>query len=195
MKFSISTQTKLSMALLVLIGTQFTLAEMTSKAETNHQNCQAVLSAKFTESAPRDRFHFSNVSSDGWQVQSVMLQLAGSDGNLIFDTEEGGTGVEVFQKFREESQSATTAVVNEPADGDQSLTIEFSDFPAGANYTFSIDLDDQLKQSELGNIRVSGSEINGAVISVSFVSPDGKVESADGTFDSKSHSHVAADCG
>ena len=124
----------------------------------------------------------------------MKLQLAGSDGNLVFDTEEGGTGVEVFQKFREESQSAKAAVVNEPADGDQSLTIEFSDFPSGANYTFSIDLDDQLKQSELGNIRVSGSEINGAEISVEFVSLDGKVESTDSTFDNNSRSHVRADC-
>lgn len=182
------------MALLVLVGTRFTLAEITNKEQSNQQHCQAVLSAKFTESAPRDKFRFYNMSSDGWQVQSVKLQLAGSDGNLVFDTEEGGTGVEVFQKFREESQSAKAAVVNEPADGDQSLTIEFSDFPSGANYTFSIDLDDQLKQSELGNIRVSGSEINGAEISVEFVSLDGKVESTDSTFDNNSRSHVRADC-
>ena len=193
MKFPIDIQIKLSMALLVLIGTRFTMAEMTEVAN-NSKSCQAALSAKFTESAPRDRFAFTNVSSDGWQIQKLSLRLATSDGKLIFDTEDGGTGVEVFQPYRQESTTATVQGVSQPADGDQSMQINFSDFPAGANYTFSIDVDDQLSQSELGNIRVAGSEINGAGIKVDFLSPEGKRKSEQGTFKTDSTSFVKASC-
>ncbi len=193
MKFPIDIQIKLSMALLVLIGTRFTMAEMTD-IKKNPKLCQASLTAKFTESAPRDRFEFINVSGEGWQIQKLSLALASSDGNLIFDTEDGGTGVEVFQAYRQESTSATIESVAKPADGDQTIEITFSDFPAGANYTFSIDVDDQLTQSKLGNIRVAGSEINGAGITVDFLSPKGEVTTSQSVFTTDSTSDVKHAC-
>ena len=60
----------------------------------------------FTESAPRDRFEVINDSSPGQRVQRLTLDLAGSAGRLIFDTVEGGPGINVFQPFRVESGEA-----------------------------------------------------------------------------------------
>ncbi len=184
------------MALLVLICTRFTLAEITNKEQNgkSQHHCQVVLIAKFTESAPHDSVEFRNMSSDGWHVQSVLLTLDSSGGNLIFDTEEGGNGVEVYQQNHEESDSARPASIAKAADGDQSLQINFSDFPSGANYIFSINLDDQLAQSELGNVRVAGGEINGAALVAEIVSPDGTVENVDSTFGKDSRAIVKADC-
>lgn len=78
--------------------------------------CEQSLSASFIESAPRDRFQFTNLSSDQWLIKTIAIDLAGSAGQLIFDTREGGDGVEVFQQYQTESGSATVAQVTQPED-------------------------------------------------------------------------------
>lgn len=173
------------MALLVLIGTRFTLAEITNKEQNgkSQHHCQVVLIAKFTESALYDGVEFRKMSSDGWDVPSVLLTLNSSSGNLVFDTEDGGNSVEVYQPNHEESDNARPA-----------STINFNEFPSGTNYIFSIDLDDQLTQSEPGNIRVAGGEINGAALVAEFVSPDCTVETLDSTFGKDNRSMVKTDC-
>ena len=134
--------------------------------------CPLHLEAWFVESAPRDRFEFINRSRNGWSVARVELDLANSAGQLVFDTEDGGVGVEVFQPYRAETSSARVADATLPEDGGQRLSVVFERFGVDDTFAFTIDVDDRLTESDLGQIRVSGSEIQGARLSVVFIAED-----------------------
>jgi hypothetical protein len=111
----------------------------------------------FVESAPRDRFELL-VGKE--PLRAVRIDLRGSTGQLIFDTENGGTGVEVFQPLRDEGGTDAGNV----ADGAQALRVVLRDADAGARAAFSIDVDDRLPSSALGQIRVTGGEMAGATV-------------------------------
>lgn len=112
-------------------------------------------SLRFVESAPRDRFELVI----GQQALSaVTVDLRGSAGKLIFDTADGGTGVEVFQPLRDEGGTSAKDV----ADGAEVLTVALRDAQAGGKAAFSIDVDDRMTSSDLGQIRVTGGEMAGA---------------------------------
>ncbi|MEP2980319.1 MAG: hypothetical protein ABJO86_12585 [Lentilitoribacter sp.] len=126
--------------------------------------CRLDLNVRFIESAPRDRFVIKNNSTTDVEIVSASFDLSNSQGNLIFDTEDGGTGVEVFQKFRSETDKVK--LVSSPAvrDGDSQLDIAFETFAQFEEYQFSIDVDDQNLKSDLGQIRVTGGELAGAEV-------------------------------
>lgn len=128
--------------------------------------CGPAFSVRFIEGAPRDRFVIENTAQDGGAIDSVALDLRGSAGRLIFDTQSGGQGVEVFQPWRAEGGSAKLAAEPAVGDGDESLILLFTRFEPGQRYGFSIDVDDRLAASDLGQIRVSGGEMEGAVVTV-----------------------------
>ena len=69
------------------------------------ETCNIDIQARFIEGAPRDRFVIANKSTAA-VISGVSLDLAPSAGRLTFDTESGGSGVEVFQLYRAESISA-----------------------------------------------------------------------------------------
>ncbi len=191
MKYSLSGQVKLSMALVVIGTANLTMASITDKTDAR---CEAALTAKFTESAPRDRFSFVNTSSAAWSVKNITVELASAKGNLVFDTQRGGAGVEVFQPYRLESTSAEVADVQIPDDGGQTITIRFDKFPAGADYVFSIDIDDQLTDSSLGNIRVTGGELTGTTVMAEFVSDTGARETQTASFKADYKTNLMAAC-
>ena len=130
--------------------------------------CVHEVSMVFTESAPRDRFEIRNDSSADQRIQRLTLDLSPSAGKLIFDTLEGGTGVEVFQPFRIEPGEAQLKGSPVVQDGSDRLTLDFTRFESGQRFRFSIDVDDQLTASDLGQIRVSGREMEGAVLTAVF---------------------------
>lgn len=112
-------------------------------------------SLRFVESAPRDRFELVMGTQ---ALRAVTVDLRGSAGRLIFDTADGGTGVEVFQPLRDEG--GTTA--GDVADGAEVVTVALRDARAGGRAAFSIDVDDRMTSSDLGQIRVTGGEMEGA---------------------------------
>lgn len=138
------------------LSSQFALADGNS--------CHVDLNVKFVESAPRDRFVISNNSTRNVEIISASIDLSTSQGNLIFDTEDGGTGVEVFQKFRSETEQVKLVASPEVNDGDNQLDMSFEAFSKDEVYQFSIDVDDQNVQSDLGQIRVTGGELEGAEV-------------------------------
>ena len=145
-------------------------------------SCGLDLRVRFVESAPRDRFTLENRSTPQWSVTSASLKLAPSAGRLIFDTEAGGTGVEAIADFREERSTAKLRRVSKLRDGGEEVTLDFSSFEAGEDFTFSIDVDDRLKQSELGQIRVRGGEIDGARVEFVLRAPGGVITAASAAF-------------
>ncbi|KIN73755.1 hypothetical protein [Sulfitobacter guttiformis] len=134
---------------------------------------------RFIESAPWDRFELVM----GIQpLMSVTVDLRGSAGQLIFDTADGGTGVDVFQPLRDEG-GTTAGVV---ADGAQAVRVALRDGAPHSRAVFSIDVDDRLKVSDLGQIRVTGGEMAGA--SVVFETVAGNILRA--VFDAENRAQV-----
>jgi len=62
-------------------------------------------------------------------------------------------------------QLLSAEVVN---DGDRVLTVRIKNLLPESSAVFTIDVDDQLPQSELGMIRVTGSEMENSLVSITF---------------------------
>ncbi|QUJ75574.1 aggregation factor core [Sulfitobacter albidus] len=124
---------------------------------------------RFVESAPRDRFELTVGAA---ALTAVAVDLRGSAGRLIFDTEDGGTGVEVFQPLRDEGGTQAGSV----ADGAEAVRVALRAATPGTRAAFSIDVDDRNTASDLGQIRVTGSEMAGA--RVTFEAADGSTLTA-----------------
>jgi len=73
------------------------------------------------------------------------------------------------------------------------VTLSFSRFTAGQTFQFSIDVDDQLTRSELGQIRVANSEMQGALVQLEVVSEKGQRMNLTVEFDGSSRFEVIAD--
>jgi hypothetical protein len=148
-----------------------------------HAECMRALTMTFTESAPRDRFDIVHTAT-GVVVEGVRVDLAGSAGALIFDTESGGAGVEVFQPF----QSADGLRARPLEDGADAIEVDFGNLQHGARAGFTIDVDDRLQNSDLGQIRVTGGEMEGA--SVVFKLANGEAMKA--VFDQNNRAKVCS---
>lgn len=152
------------------------------------------IDAEFYEGAPRDRFIIKNNSSDKYSIESATLTLRGSKGRLIFDTIDGGKGVEVFQQFRSEESSAMLATKPTLKDGADTLALTFTHFDPNETYRFSLDVDDQLTNSELGQIRVSSSEMNGAQIHYVVTDMSGKKHMISAVFGNNNSAKLKSTC-
>ncbi|MFT6073813.1 MAG: hypothetical protein ACJAZ1_000723 [Yoonia sp.] len=119
----------------------------------------ADVTVRFEESAPKDRFV---ISTDCPLSEVAMkIDLSQSAGSLIFDVTGEGAGVEVFQPVEVQDNAARAMPVT---DGDQILVLSISEIRAGSDVVIYADLDDVLINSQLGQIRVAGSELDGATV-------------------------------
>lgn len=122
----------------------------------------------FRESAPKDSFTLKNLSKCDLQDVLLNIDLSNSAGRLIFDTTAKGAGVEVFQPFEVKQGNMTLTSASTVQDGDTALSVQIDEIKAGETVSFTIDVDDTLAKSELGNIRVSGAEIEGGAVQLSI---------------------------
>ncbi len=120
----------------------------------------------FVESAPKDSFVFKNVGECEIALLQLEIDLSNSRGGLIFDTTGAGAGVEVFQPF--EVKTGELALVNDSlsGDGDNTLSVVIENLQPNASASFTIDVDDTMPESSLGQIRVTGAEVEGALVHV-----------------------------
>jgi len=151
---------------------------------------QANIEVSFVDGAPKDRFVLSNTGECAMQNITANIDLSNSTGKLIFDTTATGAGVEVFQPFESSDGNIKLANGNPVQDGETTLSLNIANLKANGSTRFTIDVDDTLKQSELGNIRVSGSEIENATIQITSMD-----STAEATFDKKGRALITfTDC-
>ncbi|PWQ96515.1 aggregation factor core [Leucothrix arctica] len=131
------------------------------------QTAQANIEVSFIESAPKDRFVINNVGGCALDNLTLDIDLSKSAGRLIFDTTSSGAGVEVFQPFEVREGAIKVTSPEGVKDGDSKLSISIATLPSGKSVSFTIDVDDTLPRSALGNIRVAGSEIENGMVKVS----------------------------
>ena len=163
-------------------------ADTTTLPNSTEAVCGLRVDVAFGESAPRDRMTITNGSDAA--IAGMTFDLSTSVGQIIFDTLSGGDGVEVFQDFQVERGDATLAAEPIAQDGSDVLELRFESFLPEEDFVFSIDVDDRLENSELGQIQVTGSEIDGAVVVVEFANG----ETLSGSFDTNSKAIVESNC-
>lgn len=110
----------------------------------------------------------------------MTVDLSGTLGKLIFDTTSAGEGVEVFQPFETRNGEIQLTSAESVLDGENQLSVMVTNLAPGQSVSFTIDVDDTLADSELGNIRVSDSEMTGGTVSLSL----GGQPTLTGTFNS-----------
>ncbi len=79
-------------------------------------------------------------------------------------------------------------------DGSDRLELAFTRFESGQRFVFSIDVDDRLTASDLGQIRVSGPEMAGALLSVVVGPTGGAGREAQARVDGSNRAQVQAAC-
>lgn len=137
-------------------------------AVLSFQSAQANIVVSFVEGAPKDRFVIENNGACPFDDLIVEIDLSASAGRLIFDTTASGAGVEVFQPFEITEGDVQLLSGTNVRDGDSVLTVKVTNLLPETTASFTIDVDDQLPQGELGMTRVSGSEIENSLASVTF---------------------------
>ncbi|MEO0442975.1 MAG: aggregation factor core [Pseudomonadota bacterium] len=136
-----------------------------------YTSVNASIDIKFTESAPKDRFSITNQGKCTFNQIAVSIDLSSSSGKLFFDTSAQGDGVDVFQPF--EASQGEYALVSQRGgetviDGDNQLTLLIETLVPGDRLEFTIDVDDRLPNSALGQTQISSAEIEGAVAKVTM---------------------------
>ncbi|MBX2839365.1 MAG: aggregation factor core [Gammaproteobacteria bacterium] len=119
----------------------------------------ANIEVQFVESAPKDRFTILNSGECELTNVEISIDLTDTQGKLIFDTTENGAGVEVFQPFEVTEGDMALSSAGSVADGDKVISVRVLSLPSQQSMSFTIDVDDTLKNSALGQIRVAGEEI------------------------------------
>ncbi len=152
------------------------------------QSVYADIVVNFVESAPKDRFVITNNGNCEYSLLTMEIDLRNSAGRLIFDTTAAGAGVEVFQPFEVSQGQVRLLFADQVTDGDQMLSVEIKALLPNTSASFTIDLDDTLTESELGNIRISASEIMDGKVNVSY----GTQPALSANFSSKSIAVVPA---
>lgn len=122
---------------------------------------QADLHVRFVEGAPKDRFEITNQGACAISSSTITLDLAPSQGALVFDVTASGAGVEVFQPFEIIAGQESLATLPTVADGQNAVDLPISTLGSGETIAFTIDVDDTLGARE---ITVTGAEISGATV-------------------------------
>lgn len=140
------------------------------------QIAKADIEVSFIEGAPKDQFLFKNKGQCILNDLVLSIDLSNSSGKLIFDTAETGTGVEVFQPFEVIKGDLKLISSAENLDGSDALTLNILSLEPNKVAGFTIDVDDTLLNSKLGNIRVADTEIKNGLVSLKL--PNEKAASA-----------------
>lgn len=152
-------------AMIRMLRNLISVAAVTLAAPIAHATTSVTtISVVFSESAPKDSFTITNTGACKAANFSLRIDLASSKGRLTFDPTAKGAGVEVFQPLEITAGEEHLASISQVRDGSSDVALELSSFAPGAKIAFTVDVDDTLPRSELGQTRVADSEISGAEI-------------------------------
>ncbi|WP_404380747.1 hypothetical protein [Caenispirillum salinarum] len=153
-------------------------------------NPPADLTVRFEEGMGPDLFHVENTGTCLATVMSVTIDLGGTVGGLVFDTEAGGGGSNAAYPFipREGGDKIIGAAGGQ--DGGRLLTLKLSGLRQGERVVFSIDVDDALDDSPWGRTRIAGPEFDGGGVRVTLRAPDGREMEHTGRFGPDARAYV-----
>lgn len=149
--------------------------------------CGPRFSVTFVDAEP-DLFSIENLSGEGWELVGLSIVLAGSAGDLIFDTVAGGEGSGNPSAFFSSFASPVQLIDAKGADdGGRAVSLAFAGFAPGRQFDFHTDVDDRLPSSTFGAAHVDRGEFAGATAHGTFRGPTGAPVTIDATFDEKAY--------
>lgn len=152
----------------VLFFPHLTLATDTNLA------CGPRVVVSYTDSSP-DFFVIENLSAAGWTLTMMTVDLRGSTGKVIFDTDEDGPGVNASSSFFSAPSGPVRLLGVTPIkDGERALALSFESFAPKRKFSFFIDLDTQIPNAIFGQAYVADSEMAGSSIVATLRSPTGR---------------------
>ncbi len=147
--------------------------------------CGAKVEIQFFDS-DGDIFQITNKSEAPFALVSLIIRLTGSRGRLFFDTAEGGPGAAMPEPFAPVVGAGESDVgflgATAVNDGDEQVTLRFSDFRPGRDFMFTVDVDDRLENSDFGQAVISGDEIEGAGAEAVLILKGGRTSKVKGVF-------------
>ncbi len=147
--------------------------------------CGARVEIQFFDS-DGDIFQITNKSEAPFALVSLIIRLTGSHGRLFFDTAEGGPGASMPEPFAPVVGTVESDVgflgATAVNDGDEQVTLRFSDFRPGREFMFVVDVDDRLENSDFGQAVISGDEIQGAGAEAVLILKGGRTSKVRGVF-------------
>lgn len=148
--------------------------------------CGPRVLVQYTESVP-DFFVVKNLSPQGWRLETLTIDLAGSGGDTIFDIAPGGAGVDGAADFSPAGSEGAVRLeaVTPVGDGGRKLGLRFSGFAAKAEFRFHIDLDDRTPRSPMGRAFLVEGEITGARVQARMQGPGGTGAPLEAVFDER----------
>jgi hypothetical protein len=117
------------------------------------------LTVQFTDGVPKDTITLTN-GNCLLNEAVIVIDLSQSAAGLIFDVTAAGAGVAVFHPVE---VTAGTIAISPVVDGGQVLHLRISDFPIGATFSLSADLDDTTSGRQR---TVTGAEMAGATVTL-----------------------------
>lgn len=161
-------------------------------AHASSQPCGPRFVVTFQDSDP-DTFTIENKSGEGWRLVGLSIILAGSAGDLIFDTMAGGLGSGSPSAFFSKLDSSVRLVdAKGAADGGRAVSLAFENFLPGKSFDFYTDVDDRLPASPLGQPHVDGGEFKGAIAAGIFRGPTDKPVRLEAIFDDQATADTGA---
>ncbi|GBF25280.1 hypothetical protein MnTg02_00310 [bacterium MnTg02] len=168
-----------------------TIAQPARTAEANLA-CGPRVHVSYTDSSP-DFFVIKNLSAEGWTLTTITIDLVGSAGDVIFDTDDDGPGVNAASSFFSAPSGPVRLLGVTPVqDGGRALALRFENFAASRKFAFFIDLDNRLETSTFGQAYVSDSEMAGSRAIATFRSQTGQPVTLNATFNSESVADTGA---
>lgn len=124
------------------------------------------ISVQFQESSPKDRFIIVNNTRCSHSQINLSVDLKDSVAGLLFDTQSGGAGINVYQPLEVAVGRQWISRVDSVQDGASQLALTISEFPSQERIIITIDVDDTQPLSPLGTQMISNSEIAGAEVRI-----------------------------
>lgn len=173
------------MRLPVFASAAFLALAGSAAAQSQAPACGPRLVVEYTDDGP-DVFLIRNLSGEGWSLDTLTIDLTGSSGDLVFDTDFGGEGAGSPSTFATIPGASARLLSMTPAsDGGRVLALRFSGFAPEGHFTVSLDVDDRLPNSALGQTYVTGEEMAGARTLARFLGPTGQPADVSAIFDTK----------
>lgn len=145
--------------------------------------CGPRVTVEYTDDDP-DFFIIRNRSPAGWTLAAIAIDLAGSAGGVVFDTEEGGGGAGGAAPFYPHADAPVRLIAAVPAeDGGLAIALRFAEFTPGRDYSFSIDLD--AIGHGAGRTWVLPADIAGARVAATFQGASGEPVKVDAVFNDR----------
>ncbi len=113
-------------------------------------------------------FLIENLSSPGWMLQGLTIDLSPSFGDAVFNPKPGAIGRDAPDAFYQVKSGGSEIGLRQPASltpDNRVLTLSFTAFPPKEKIAFLIDLDDKSLISARGPRRVTYGELAGATVS------------------------------